>query len=72
MWLYCDNKVACDIAHNPVEQKSELDKFFIKEKLDKKILELPEFCQTQVDYLKIYLLNLNLLFFPSIRSICFL
>lgn len=42
--LYCDNKAACDIAHNPVQHDRtkhvEVDRFFIKEKLDK-ILELP-------------------------------
>lgn len=44
--LYCDNKAACDIAHNPVQHDRtkhvEVDKFFIKEKLDAKILELPK------------------------------
>ena len=38
--LYCDNKVACDIAHNPVQHDCtkhiEVDKFFVKEKLDEK------------------------------------
>ncbi|RVW65275.1 Retrovirus-related Pol polyprotein from transposon RE1 [Vitis vinifera] len=44
--LFCDNKVACDIAHNPVQHDStkhiEVDRFFIKEKLDDKIVELPK------------------------------
>ncbi|KAK3001020.1 hypothetical protein RJ639_020680 [Escallonia herrerae] len=43
--LYCDNKVACDIAHNPVQHDRtkhvEIERFFIKEKLDEKIVELP-------------------------------
>ncbi|XP_024031819.1 uncharacterized protein LOC112094619 [Morus notabilis] len=43
--LYCDNKVACDIAHYPVQHDCtkhvEVDRFFIKEKLDEKIVELP-------------------------------
>ena len=44
--LYCYNKVSCDIAHNPVQHDRtkhvEVDKFFIKEKLDEKIFELPK------------------------------
>ncbi|RVW93234.1 Copia protein [Vitis vinifera] len=44
--LFYDNKVACDIAHNPVQHDRtkhvEVDRFFIKEKLDDKILELPK------------------------------
>jgi len=44
--LYCDNKTACDIAHNPVQHDRtkhvEVDRFFIKEKLDGKIMELPK------------------------------
>ncbi|KAL6332326.1 hypothetical protein AAG906_004891 [Vitis piasezkii] len=44
--LFCDNKAACDIAHNPVQydrtKHVEVDKFFIKEKLNDKIVELPK------------------------------
>ena len=44
--LYCDNKVACDIAHNPIQHDHtkhvEVDRFFIKEKLDEKTVELPK------------------------------
>ena len=44
--LYCDNKASCDIAHNPVQHDRtkhvEVDKLFIKEKLDEKIVELPK------------------------------
>ena len=44
--LFCDNKAACDIAHNPVQHDRikhvKVDKFFIKEKLDDKIVELPK------------------------------
>ncbi|RVW38091.1 Retrovirus-related Pol polyprotein from transposon RE1 [Vitis vinifera] len=39
-------RAACDIAHNPVQHDHtkhvEVDKFFIKEKLDDKIVELPK------------------------------
>ena len=44
--LYCDNKTACAITHNPVQHDRtkhvKVDKFFIKEKLDEKIVELPK------------------------------
>ena len=44
--LYCNNKGTCDIAHNPVQHDRtkhvEVDRFFIKEKLDEKIVELPK------------------------------
>ncbi|RVW39467.1 Retrovirus-related Pol polyprotein from transposon RE1 [Vitis vinifera] len=44
--LFCDNKVACDIAHNPIQHDRikhvKVDRFFIKEKLDDKIVELPK------------------------------
>ncbi|RVW95967.1 Retrovirus-related Pol polyprotein from transposon RE1 [Vitis vinifera] len=47
--LFCDNKAACDIAHNPVQHDHtkhvEVDRFFIKEKLDDKIVELPKIHQ---------------------------
>ena len=46
IWLYCDNKATCDIARNPIQHDCtkhvEVDKFFIKEKLDEKIVELPK------------------------------
>ena len=44
--LLCENKAACDIVHNPVQHDRikhvEVDRFFIKEKLDLKIMELPK------------------------------
>ena len=44
--MFSDNKAACDIAHNPVQHDRtkhvEVNKFFIKEKLDDKIVELPK------------------------------
>jgi hypothetical protein len=44
MKLWCDNKSAISIANNPVQHDRtkhvELDRFFIKEKLDEGVLEL--------------------------------
>ena len=43
--LHCDNKAARDIAHNPIQHDRtkhvEIDRFFIKEKLEAKIIDLP-------------------------------
>jgi hypothetical protein len=45
MKLYCDNKAACDIAHNPVQHDRtkhvQIDRYFIKEQLEAKIIEVP-------------------------------
>ncbi|KAM2831181.1 hypothetical protein PS2_036636 [Malus domestica] len=45
MKLYCDNKSARDIADNPVQHDRtkhvEVDRHFIKEKLEKKIVSIP-------------------------------
>lgn len=44
--LYCDDKTARDIAHNSVQYNRakhvEADRFLIKERLDKNILEFPK------------------------------
>ena len=46
MHKLADNKAACDIAHNPVQydrtKHVEVNRFFIKKKLDEKIVELPK------------------------------
>ena len=45
MKLFCDNKVACNIAHNLVQHDRtkhvEIDRHFIKEQLEAKIIEVP-------------------------------
>ncbi|KAM7506655.1 hypothetical protein LguiA_017108 [Lonicera macranthoides] len=45
MVLYCDNKAACDIAQNPVQHDRtkhvEVDRFFIKEKLEENVVDVP-------------------------------
>ena len=42
MVLHCDSKTAIEIAHNPVQQDRtkhvEVDRHFIKENLDRKII----------------------------------
>ena len=44
--LYCNKKITCDISHNLVQHDHtnhvEGDIFFIKEKLNEKIIELPK------------------------------
>ena len=43
MTLHCDNKAAISIAHNPVQHDRtkhvEIDRHFIKEKLDQKLIQ---------------------------------
>ena len=45
MNLYCDNKAVIDIAHNPVQHDRtkhvEVDRHFIKEKLESEIINMP-------------------------------
>ena len=45
MDLHCDNKAAIEIAHNPVQHDRtkhvEVDRHFIKENLDRKIIKFP-------------------------------
>ena len=45
MKLYRNNKAACDISHNLVQHDRtkhvEVDKHFIKEKLEEKLIEVP-------------------------------
>jgi hypothetical protein len=45
MDLHCDNKAAIEIAHNPVQHDRtkhvEVDRHFIKENLDRKIIRFP-------------------------------
>jgi hypothetical protein len=50
MQLFCDNKAAIDILHNPMQHDRtkhiEVNRHFIKEKLDSKIISL-SFVRTQ-------------------------
>ncbi|KAM1757598.1 hypothetical protein ACFX11_006836 [Malus domestica] len=45
MKLFCDNKAARDVAHNPMQHDKtkhvEVDRFFIKKKLESKVIEVP-------------------------------
>ena len=51
MKLYCDNKTAISIAHNPVQhdrtQHIEIDRHFIKEKLEEGAICMPFFPSAQ-------------------------
>ena len=45
MKLYCDNKVAINIVHNPIQHDRtkhvEVDRHFIKEKLEGNLICMP-------------------------------
>ena len=45
MKLFCDNKAAIDISHNPIQHDRtkhvEVDRHFIKQNLDAKIIQFP-------------------------------
>ena len=45
MKLYCDNMAAINITHNPIQQDCtkhvEIDRHFIKEKLEDDIMNFP-------------------------------
>ncbi|CAL8994314.1 unnamed protein product [Prunus brigantina] len=44
MDMYCDNKAAIAIAHNPVQHRTKhvkVDRHFVKEKLDAEIISFP-------------------------------
>jgi hypothetical protein len=45
MNLYCDNKTAIEISHNPVQHDRtkhiEVDRHFIKQNLDERVINFP-------------------------------
>jgi hypothetical protein len=45
MKLFCDNKAAVDMPHNPVQHNRtkyvEIDRYFIKEKIETKVITIP-------------------------------
>ncbi|GAV57086.1 hypothetical protein CFOL_v3_00624, partial [Cephalotus follicularis] len=69
MRLYCDNKVAISIAHNPVQRNRtkhiEIDRHFIKEKLDSKIICIP-FVSSQNQLADVFTKGLSCKIFHSI------
>lgn len=45
MDLFCDNKAAIDISHNPIQhyrtKHVEVDQHFIKEKIESNVIQIP-------------------------------
>ncbi|KOM49942.1 hypothetical protein LR48_Vigan08g076900 [Vigna angularis] len=71
MRLYCDNKSAISIAHNPVQHDRtkhiEVDRHFIKEKLDSGMICTP-YVSTQNQLADILTKGLNCINFEGIVS----
>ena len=69
MKLYCDNKSAIDITHNPVQHDRtnhvEIDRHFIKEKLDSRLICTP-FVSTKGQLVDMLTKGLNSIAFQSI------
>ena len=69
MRLYCDNKSAISIAHNPVQHDRtkhiEVDRYFIKEKLDSGLICTP-YVSTKGQLADILTKGLNKLFIEKI------
>ena len=67
--LYCDNKAVINIAHNPMQhyrtKHVEIDRHFIKEKLDKGLICMP-FLKSKNQLANVFTKELNGKFFNPI------
>ena len=64
--IYCDNKAAISIAHNPIQRDQikhiEVDRRFIKEKIESKMIFTP-FVTTKQQFVDIFIKGISSIMF---------